>query len=107
MSIIWSRQRRFTIARRAKSAVERVQLQLMAASEPERAIAVVAQFIARVRVHEHVEHAVIEGKPAHEFGEFSGCELVLITPHRMRPDRSLVEAPHLRTALETHRSHLA
>ena len=55
----------------------------------------VAQFIVRIGMHEHVEYPMVEGQPRHDFRKLRRREGNLIAPLRMRSDRSFVKAAHL------------
>lgn len=72
----------------------------MRTADPDRGVAVIAQFVPRVRVQEHVERAVMQCEPGHDFGELRGLERDLIRPRRMRPDEALVEAAELHARAE-------
>ena len=61
----------------------------------------IAQRIAGIRVDEHIERAVVQRKPCNDRRELRGFERKLIRPHRMRADRTLMEAAHLQRAGKT------
>src|SRR5450755_3020765 len=67
----------------------------MASTEPECAVSMVAQFIISIRMHEDVERAVIERKPAYDIGKLHRLKRDLVAPPRMGSDLSLVKATHL------------
>jgi len=67
-------------------------------ADPYRRVAVVAQGVAGIRVQKNIERAVIQRKPADEFGELLLRECELIRPHRVRPNRAFVKAAHLQFA---------
>jgi hypothetical protein len=46
----------------------------MATTEPNRAVAMIAQFVVRIGMHEHVEHFVVERKPTYDIGKISGAK---------------------------------
>jgi hypothetical protein len=54
----------------------------------------VAQFIIRIGVDEHVERSVIEREPTHDVGKLGWLKRDLAAPSRMRPDWSLVKPAH-------------
>ena len=76
-------------------AANRTQVQLMASTEPNCAVPMVAQLIAGIGMHEHVERSVIERKPTHYVGELRRRKRDLIAPSWMGSDFSLVKAAHL------------
>jgi hypothetical protein len=53
----------------------------------------VAQFIVRIWMHEHVECPVIERQLTYDFRKLRRRKRNLIAPSRMRPDRSFVKRP--------------
>ena len=60
----------------------------------------VAQFVVSVRVYEHIERAVIEREPAYDPSKALWRKANLVTPLRMRSDRSLVKTADLHAAAE-------
>ena len=53
----------------------------------------VAQFVAGIPMHGHMERTVVEREPADHVRELARPERQLVAAHRMRPDRRLVKAP--------------
>ena len=68
------------------------QIEDVIVPKPERAVTMIAQLIAGVRMDEHIERAVIECEPTDNRREFRGNESNLVAPHRMRPNRAFVKA---------------
>ncbi len=60
----------------------------------------VAQFIASIGMHEHVERSVIERKPTHDVGKLRWRKRDLVAPTWMGSDLSLVKAAHLNPIAE-------
>src|SRR5262249_56087411 len=58
-------------------------------------------------MNEYIERAVVQCEPADDLRKVRGWKRNLIAPHRMRPDRLLVKAPHLDGAGELGDDHLA
>lgn len=58
----------------------------------------VAQFIVRIGVHEHVECSVVERQPTNDFRKLRRRKRNLIAPARMGSDRPFVKAAHLHEA---------
>src|SRR2546421_224206 len=77
------------------SPAHRPQVQLMASTEPDCAVPMVAQLIVSIGMHEHVERSVVERKPGHDVGKLRGRKRDLVTPSWMGSDLSLVKAAHL------------
>jgi hypothetical protein len=76
------------------------QIQRIRTPDPGRAVAMVAQFVAGVRMQEDVERAVIQHEPRHDGVEVLAPERELVRPDRMRADRLLVEAAELQPRAE-------
>lgn len=76
-------------------ASDRLEIERPGSADPDRAVAVIAQLIAGVRMHEHVERIVVQREPGHDFDELRRRERKLVAPSRMRPDRTLVKATEL------------
>ncbi len=60
----------------------------------------VAQFIASIGMHEHVERSVIERKPTHDVGKLRWRKRDLVAPTWMGSDLSFVKAAHLNPIAE-------
>ena len=88
-------------------ATDRSQVQLMASTEPKRAVPVVAQWIVGVGMHEHVERSVIERKPTHDVGKLYRRKRDLVAPSWVRSDLSLVKAAHLNAIAKLRSHHIA
>jgi hypothetical protein len=67
----------------------------MASTEPQCAVTMVAQFVVGVGMHEHIERAVVEGKPTDDVGELRRRKRDLVTPSRMGTDRALMKVAYL------------
>src|SRR5207248_8712886 len=89
------------------SASDGPQVQLMASTDPDRAVSMVAQFIVRIGMQEHIECAVVERQPSHDFRKLRRRKRNLIAPSRMGSDRSFVKAAHLHEAAKLRRHHVA
>src|SRR6266446_6638636 len=72
----------------------------MTSTEPKCAVPMVAQFIASIGMHEHVERSVIERKPTHDVGKLRWRKRDLVAPTWMGSDLSLVKAAHLNPIAE-------
>src|SRR5256885_16392034 len=94
-------------AARQPSAADRPQVQLIASTEPKCAVSVVAQFIVRIGMREHVERSVIESKPTHDLRKLRRRKRDLVAPLRMRSDRAFVKAAHLNPIAKLRCHHFA
>src|SRR6266513_6151546 len=88
-------------------AADRTQVQLMASTEPNCAVPMVAQLIVGIGMHEHVERSVIERKPTHDVGKLYRRKRDLVAPSWMGSDLSLVKAAHLHPIAELRGHHFA
>src|SRR6266404_9824349 len=79
----------------------------MTLTEPKRAVPMVAQFVIRIGMHEHVERSMIEHQPTYDIGKFHRRKRNLIAPSRMGSDLSLVKATHLNPGAKLHGRHIA
>lgn len=52
----------------------------------------VAQFVARIRMQEDIQRAVVQHEPRHDFVEARGVERDLVRPRRVRADEAFVKA---------------
>ena len=66
------------------------------------AVAIVAQFIVGIGMHEHGERSMIESEPTYDVGKLRRLECALQPPSRMRSDHSLVKAAHLNLSSVSH-----
>ncbi|CAM2152853.1 hypothetical protein PT2222_290098 [Paraburkholderia tropica] len=77
------------------SHAECAEIERVRTADPHRGIAMIAQRIGGIRMHEYVETTVIKRKPCKDVGEVRVGDRELIRPHRMRPNRTLVETTDL------------
>ena len=88
-------------------AANRTQVQLMASTEPNCAVPMVAQLIAGIGMHEYVERSVIERKPTHDVRKLCRRKRDLVAPSWMRSYRSFVKAAHLNAIAKLRGHHFA
>src|SRR5437762_259823 len=79
----------------------------MASTEPKRTVPMVAQFIVRIGMHEHVKRSVIERKPTDDIGELRRCKRDLIAPSWVGSDFSLVKTAYLHPITQFCSHHIA
>src|ERR1700704_691562 len=70
-----------------------VEIQCVGLAQPERGVPMVAHLVVGVRMHEHIQCAVVQREPAHDMRKAGHGERQLVAPHRMWSDRLLVKAP--------------
>lgn len=76
-------------------ASDRLQIERPGSADPDRAVAVIAQLVAGVRMHEHVEFTMVQREPRNDLGKSVRRKRKLVAPSRMRADRPLVKAAWL------------
>ena len=67
----------------------------MASTEPKRTVPMVAQFIVRIGMHEHVKRSVIQRQPTYDVGKLRRPKRDLVAPSWVGSDLPLVKAAHL------------
>ncbi|CCD37442.1 phasin family protein [Candidatus Paraburkholderia kirkii UZHbot1] len=80
------------------SAAQLLQREFVGPADPHRRVAMIAQRVAGVRVHEDIERAVIQRQPFEHRREQFPTEAELERPHRMRSHRPFVKAAQAQRA---------
>lgn len=78
----------------------------MASTEPHCTVAMVAQLIAGIGMHEDVERSMIERKPTDDLGKPRRRKRDLATPPGMGPHRSLMKTTDFDVAAKTPANHV-
>jgi hypothetical protein len=79
---------------------EVVEHQLVRVADPNRSVAMIPQRIARIRVEENIQRAVVQRQPFHNVGKLRALESKLVRPFRVRADGFFVEPAELQGIAE-------